>query len=35
VWAVQRPNLPVWAAAAICWVTWFVVAFGIWNAVGA
>ena len=34
LWAVQRADLPVWAEAAICWITWFVVAFSIWNAVG-
>jgi hypothetical protein len=35
LWTVGRPDLPVWAGAAICWVTWFVVAFGVWNAIGA
>ena len=34
-WAVQRADLPVWAGAAICWVTWFVVTFGAWSAIGA
>lgn len=33
-WAVSRPELPVWAAAGICWLTWFAVAFGLWTLVG-
>ena len=35
VWAVSRPQLPVWAAAGTCWLTWFAVSFGVWTLVGS
>ena len=33
-WAVTRPELPVWLAAAVCWTTWFAVTFGAWILFG-
>jgi hypothetical protein len=35
LWTVQRCDLPVWVGAAICWVTWFAVTFGVWSVIGA
>jgi hypothetical protein len=35
LWTVRRRDFPVWVGAAICWVTWFAVTFGVWIAVGA
>jgi hypothetical protein len=31
VWAVARPRVPVWASAALCWLAWLVVTFGLWG----
>ncbi len=29
-WVVARADVPVWAGAALCWIVWFVVTFGLW-----
>jgi len=29
MWTIRRPGMPVWAAAAFCWLVWLAVAFGI------
>src|SRR4029450_10832897 len=32
--AVKRPQVPVWAGAGLCWLTWLAVTFALWGLFG-
>ena len=33
IWGVERPHIPVWAGAALCWTTWMAATLVLWTVV--